>query len=370
LAALVAGPTKPDLRDFTPLLPDSSPFVSVILPARNEEHNLGRCVRSLLASGYPSFEVIVVDDRSTDATGAMADHLAAADPRLRVVHGAERPDDWFGKPWACWQGFEQSKGALLLFTDADTAHGPELLPRAVAALTAEHVDLVTVMPRQEMIGFWERVVQPFFFLMLGLRFGTPGRINRNRNPRHAIANGQFILVTRESYEAVGGHRAVKDTVIEDLMMAVTYLKAGKRHLFAIADRDMTTRMYTTLPSIVEGWSKNFFMGHGDDAVEAARLRRGPLGTERADCVSATARGAGAGHRDAPAAVAGVRRGGLRRRDAADRAHPPFGPSATAVRVAASAGRRRAGLDHPARRPARHRTHRVEGPHVLSRLRTA
>ena len=232
----------------------------MILPARNEEHNLERCVRSLLASSYPSFEVIVVNDRSTDATGALADRLASADPRLRVVHGSERPDDWFGKPWACWQGFERSKGALLLFTDADTVHGPELLPRAVAALTAEGVDLVTVMPRQEMIGFWERVVQPFFFLMLGLRFGTPGRINRNRNPRHAIANGQFILVTRESYESVGGHRAVKDTVIEDLMMAVTYLNAGKRHLFALADRDMTTRMYTTLPSIVEGWSKNFFMG--------------------------------------------------------------------------------------------------------------
>lgn len=232
----------------------------MVLPARNEAHNIERCVRSLLASAYPSFEVIVVNDRSTDATGAIADRLAAEDPRVRVLHGAERPGDWFGKPWACWQGFGLAQGAVLLFTDADTEHGPGLLARAVAALSAEQVDLVTVMPRQEMIGFWERMVQPFFFLMLGLRFGTPGRINRNRNPRHAIANGQFILVTRASYVAVDGHRAVKGTVIEDLMMAVTYLRAGKRHLLAVADQDMTTRMYTTLPSIVEGWSKNFFIG--------------------------------------------------------------------------------------------------------------
>lgn len=232
----------------------------MIVPARNEAHNIERCVRSLLASGYPHLELIVVDDRSDDGTGAIADRLAAADSRVRVLHGAERPADWFGKPWACWQGFELATGALLLFTDADTEHGPELLARAVAALDTEHVDLVTVMPRQEMVSFWERVVQPFFFLMLGLRYGSPARINRNRNPRHGIANGQFILVTRESYVAVGGHRVLKGTVIEDLMMGVNYLKAGKRHLFAVADRDMTTRMYTSLPSIIEGWSKNFFMG--------------------------------------------------------------------------------------------------------------
>jgi chlorobactene glucosyltransferase len=259
---------KPNLRDYTPLSTDASPFVSVILPARNEAHNIERCVRSLLESRYPLFEVIVVNDRSTDDTGAIAERLAAADPLVRVLHGAERPGDWYGKPWACWQGFEASKGEVLLFTDADTVHGPELLPRAVAALVAEHVDLVTVMPRQEMITFWERVVQPFFFLMLGVRFGSVQRINRNRNPRHAIANGQFILVTRESYAAVGGHRTVKGTVIEDLMMAVTYLKAGKRHWFAVADQDMTTRMYTSLPGIIEGWSKNFFIG----ALETMRSK--------------------------------------------------------------------------------------------------
>jgi len=248
------------LRDFTPLPTGESPLVSVIVPARNEEHNIERCVRSVLTSSYPSFEVIVVDDQSTDGTGAVLGRLAAADPRVKVVHGKDRPDDWFGKPWACWQGFEQATGAVLLFTDADTVHSPELIPRAVAALLQSGVDLVTILPRQEMISFWERVVQPFFFLILGLRFGSLARINRNRNPRHGIANGQFIMVTRASYVSVDGHRAVKGTVIEDLMLAVVYLEAGKYHLAVNAEQEMATRMYTTLPAMVEGWSKNFFMG--------------------------------------------------------------------------------------------------------------
>jgi len=234
--------------------------VSVVLPARNEAANLERCARSVLASEYPHLELVIVDDRSTDATGAIADRLAAGDARVRVVHGADLPEGWFGKPWACWQGYRAATGTVLLFTDADTVHGPLLLPRAVAALRAEAADLVTVIPRQEMLGFWERAVQPFFFLMLGLRFGSARKLNRNTNPRDAIANGQFICVTRESYEAVGGHERVRDTVIEDLMLAVRYTEARRRIFFAFAEDDMTTHMYTSLRGIVEGWSKNFFSG--------------------------------------------------------------------------------------------------------------
>jgi chlorobactene glucosyltransferase len=234
--------------------------VSVILPARNEAANLERCARSILASDYPRFDLVIVDDRSTDGTGAIADALAAHDARVRVVHGAELPEGWYGKPWACWQGYRAASGSLLLFTDADTVHGPRLLPRAVAALRAEGADLVTVIPRQEMVGFWERAVQPFFFLMLGLRFGSAQKLNRNTNPRDAIANGQFICVTRASYEAVGGHERVKDTVIEDLMLAVRYTEARRRLFIALAEEDMSTHMYTSLGGIVEGWSKNFFSG--------------------------------------------------------------------------------------------------------------
>ncbi len=260
LVLLVAGDNSPNLKDSQPLPAESSPLVSVIVPARNEAHNIARCLRSILAGDYPKVQLICVDDRSTDDTADVADAVAAEDARLTVVRGAELPEGWYGKPWACFQGTDYATGTLLLFTDADTVHGPHLLSRAVAALEAQRADMVTIMPRQEMLTLWERVVQPYFFLLLGLRFGTPRRLNRNRNPRNAIANGQFILVTRDSYEWVGGHKKVAGTVAEDLMLAVEYCRAGRKFFAAFADEDMTTRMYDSLAGLVEGWSKNFFRG--------------------------------------------------------------------------------------------------------------
>lgn len=260
IVAAVRGRLKPSVRDWSPLPPEKSPLVSVIVPARNEARNIERCLRSILAGGYPSFEVIVVDDHSTDDTAAIAERIAREDARLRVLRGAELPEGWFGKPWACCQGAQVAKGSLLLFTDADTSHGPALLGHAVATREAMGADFLTVWSRQECVTFWERVIMPQFFVLIGVRYGSIARMNRNTDPRNAIAAGQFILVTRESYEAVGGHRAVFDQVAEDLMLAQTYLKAGRRLRFAAADRDMTTRMYTSLREIFGGWTKNVFLG--------------------------------------------------------------------------------------------------------------
>ncbi len=251
---------RPRLGDFEPLEPEQSPLVTVVVPARNEAGNIERCLRSILASEYRKIQVILVDDRSTDSTAAIAEKVQQDDARLTVLRGTDPPKGWYGKPWACWQAYQVAQGSILLFTDADTVHSPALLPRSVAALETERADMVTVMPHQEMLTFWERVVQPWWFLLLGLRFGSLKRLNRNRNPRHAIANGQFILTTRDAYEWVGGHKKVFDTVIEDLMLAVCYVRGGRRIFFALADEDMTTRMYSTLPGIIEGWSKNFFRG--------------------------------------------------------------------------------------------------------------
>ena len=248
------------LADFKPPPMDASPSVSIIVPARNEARNLERCLRSLLAADYPRFEIIVVNDRSTDATGEIARRFAKKDHRVVAIDGAEKPEDWAGKPWACWQGYQKATSDIFLFTDADTEHGPRLLARAVGLLRAEKADLVTVMPLQEMKTFWERTVQPFFFLMLGLRFGGPGRLNRNTNPRHAIANGQFILVTRDSYEWIGGHKKVCDSIIEDLELAVAYTEGGRVLRFANAEQDMKTRMYQSFGDLVEGWGKNTFIG--------------------------------------------------------------------------------------------------------------
>lgn len=270
LSGLVLGRRGRDIRQYPPLPVEKCPLVSVIIPARNEARNIERCARSVLASEYPNFEVLVVDDRSTDDTAAIAERLAREDQRLSLIRGDELPESWFGKPWACWQGYRQARGTVLLFTDADTVHGPRLLPHAVGLLEGERVDLVTVMPRQQMETFWERVVQPHFFLLIGLRYGSMERAATTTDPRFAIANGQFILVTEESYEDVGGHRAVSDQVVEDLALAQEYTRVRRKRRFVRADQDMTTRMYTSLPEIIEGWSKNVFEGIRKSADVSAR----------------------------------------------------------------------------------------------------
>jgi cellulose synthase/poly-beta-1,6-N-acetylglucosamine synthase-like glycosyltransferase len=152
-----------------------------------------------------------------------------------------------------------AKGRLLLFTDADTRHEPELLGRAVGALEREAADLVTIAPHQRCVTFWERVIMPQIMLLIGLRY-TPRQVNRGRRPRDVLANGQFILTRREAYEAIGTHAAVRHEVAEDLALAQTYLRHGRRIHFAHADRLMETRMYHGLRALIEGWSKNIYLG--------------------------------------------------------------------------------------------------------------
>jgi chlorobactene glucosyltransferase len=237
------------------------PSVSVIVPARNEAVNIVNCVSSLTRSTYPDFEIIVVDDRSDDATGELARSVPAGNARaIQVIDGAELPADWLGKPWACHQGARVATGDLLLFTDADTTHGPPLLARAVTALQEEEADLLTVVGRQLMESFWERLIQPHIFFLMLLRFPDFERAARGGNWRDAIANGQFMLFPRSAYEALGGHEVVKDEVAEDLAMAQTVKRTGRRLRIRSAEDDLSTRMYRSLAHLVEGWSKNIVTG--------------------------------------------------------------------------------------------------------------
>lgn len=254
--------TLPRLARRSPNLSDTSPadgeLVSIIVPARNEAGNIETIVRSILATTYQPLELIVVDDRSTDDTAARVNAMGT-DGRLRLVRGGDLPEGWFGKPWACFQGYRAARGALLLFTDADTKHNPELLSRAVGALVAERADLLTIAPRQRCLTFWERMVMPQIWFLLALRY-SPVSVNRARRPRDVIANGQFILTTRRAYEAAGTHEAVRHEVAEDLALAQTYLQRGLKLHFAFAERLMETRMYRGLSDLVEGWSKNIYLG--------------------------------------------------------------------------------------------------------------
>jgi chlorobactene glucosyltransferase len=254
--------TLPRLAHRSPNLSDapraSGQLVSVIIPARNESTTIATVVRSILQSTYDPFELLVVDDRSTDETASIVESIGT-DTRLRLVRGEDLPEGWYGKPWACFQGYRQARGELLLFTDADTRHHPELLERAVGALLTQRAALVTVSPVQRCITFWERIVMPQIWFLLALRY-SPGGVNRARRPRDVIANGQFILTTREAYESAGTHAAVRHEVAEDLALAQTYLQKGLKLHFAFAERLMETRMYQGLAHLVEGWSKNIYLG--------------------------------------------------------------------------------------------------------------
>jgi chlorobactene glucosyltransferase len=176
------------------------------------------------------------------------------------VEGAPLPPGWLGKSWACWQGFRAAKGDLLLFTDADTRHDDALLGRAVQALERERADLVSVLPAQLMETFWERVVLPHIFMLITLRFQDLRRVARRKNPRGVFANGQFLLIRREAYEALGGHAAMRDDVVEDVTIAQRLRSDGRRIFLAHAEDLIETRMYRSLRGIAEGWSKNLAEG--------------------------------------------------------------------------------------------------------------
>jgi chlorobactene glucosyltransferase len=256
LALIRLARKTPNLSRTAPV---TGPTVSVIIPARNESAAIEQVVRSILASTYLTLEVIVVDDRSDDDTAAIAVRIAATDPRLTVIRGGALPEGWYGKPWACLQGYRAARGAILLFTDADTRHAPELIARAVGAAAAANADLLTVAPHQECVSFWERIIMPQVWILLGLRY-HPDTVNRARHARDVIANGQFIMVRREAYEEVGTHEIVRREVVEDLALAQAFWRAGKVIRFAFAETLMTTRMYTNLREIIEGWSKNIYLG--------------------------------------------------------------------------------------------------------------
>jgi chlorobactene glucosyltransferase len=272
LSSLLRFRKSRSLDDVSAERPANAPFVSIVVPARNERRNIERCVSSILATNYPSLEVIVVDDHSTDETGAAARRIAADDARLRVVDAPPLPHGWFGKQWACATGASMATGELVLFTDADTKHEPDLLPRAVNALTSSSVDLVTVAGHQEMHSFWERVIQPQLFAMLAMRYGGTEHVSHAKRAADVIANGQFILIRRAAYDEVGGHAVVRDRVAEDLALAQEFFRRRKPMLLILGLRQFSTHMYASLSELVAGWQKNIFAG-GRNAVVGGALGR-------------------------------------------------------------------------------------------------
>lgn len=243
--------------------PPNPPLVSVCIPARNEERNIRACVEAVLMQDYPNLEVVVLDDRSTDSTPEILCQLSAQNDRLKVISGSDLPSGWAGKPHALYQASASARGEWLCFIDADTFLEPSALSSCYAKAIETNADMFTIMTFQLLGSFWERTVMPLVMTALSVGF-SPRKVN-DPATKDAIANGQFILIKRSVYDAIGGHASVRDSIVED--KAISQQVKGKGYRLVVADgrKAAQTRMYTSLPEMWEGWTKNIYLGLRDQA---------------------------------------------------------------------------------------------------------
>ena len=236
--------------------PKNRPLVSIVIPARNEARIIERSVRAFLAQDYDDFEVIVVNDRSTDATGEILHSFT--DPRLTVIDGSETPAGWLGKPWALEQATARARGELLLIVDADLIYAPAALRAAVAELEFEEAGMITLLPRFEMGSFGEQVGMPML-AFVALCMLPLWRANRSRSSRLALGGGSGILIRRTVFETIDGFRALKSAVVDDVGLARHVREHGETTHAVLADDLVAVRMYYSGGELVEGFTKNIFM---------------------------------------------------------------------------------------------------------------
>jgi chlorobactene glucosyltransferase len=252
LVNLAAVPRLP--RKAGKLRPPAWPSVSIVIPARNEEAAIEATVRSHLAAEYPDLEVLVVEDRSTDGTAEILTAMARIDRRLRVIPGCDPPAGWLGKPHALHVGATAARGELLLFADADVRYHPSGLREAVAFLQGEGLDFLALIPRFEMKGFWENVLMPN--IPLTYFFGPGVLANLDRIRWFAAGGGAGNLVKRLAYDSAGGHAAIRDSVIDDVRLAMLVKRAGFRARAVRAEDRVTVRMYRGFREVWNGFAKN------------------------------------------------------------------------------------------------------------------
>ncbi|MDP7287006.1 MAG: glycosyltransferase family 2 protein [Phycisphaerae bacterium] len=236
---------------------DNPPLVSVMVAAKDEEDCIEQCVRSMLDQDYPNFEMIVCNDRSDDNTAAIVEKIAAEDPRLKLVNIEQLPEGWCGKNNAMQTGISQAKGQWICMIDADCRQtSNRTLSVAVEHARKNNIDLFSILPDLEMKGFWEKTIQPVCSGVMMIWF-SPDKVN-NPKKSNAYANGAFMLMRREAYEAAGTHEAVKDQVNEDMHMADIVKSSGKKLRVLRSDGLYKVRMYTSFKQIMRGWSRIFF----------------------------------------------------------------------------------------------------------------
>ena len=241
----------------------SSPFVSVLIPARNESRNLRRCLSSIQAQTYKQLEIICLDDRSEDDTAEIIEQFAATDPRVKLMRGANLPEGWVGKSHACAQLAGASSGDWLLFTDADTVHAPDSIQRAVATAMKRRADLLTGFPRILSNHALGNLVLPLMHFLIALHLPI-FQVERSRKSMFMAAHGAFMLYRREAYEQIGGHGATKhrNALVEDMTMAKATKEAGYRVSLVDITPIVACEMYEQPAQVWNGFAKNIYNGIG------------------------------------------------------------------------------------------------------------
>lgn len=244
-----------------PLLPvayslSSSPKVTIIVPSRNEEKNILNCLTHLTRQNYSNFEILVINDRSTDHTGEIVSEFSKKSPiPIKMITIEKLPAGWTGKNYGMFTGSRAAQGEWILFTDADTTHKPESLSTALMCAVQNKIDFLTLAPETESRSFWEKTVQPLAVGSLALWFQSD-KVNDPKS-KIILANGQFILVKKEAYENVGGNESVKTEVVEDVELARKFRERGFVMQFLNGTKLYATRMYATLKEIKTGWTRIF-----------------------------------------------------------------------------------------------------------------
>lgn len=238
--ALAKAPADP--------IPDA-PLISIVIPARNEENNLPPLLDSLQKLTYPRYEVIVIDDQSTDRTEEIAKKYPVV-----FLKGEPLPEGWNGKNWVCHQASKVAKGEYFLFTDADTKHEPDVLERALSFMLSQKADLMSAIPYHENPTWWEQLTGPFHALIL-----TATRLN-NPSPRRLFAIGQFLFFSKEFYSKCGGHAAVHSQYPDDLALANLCYEQGGRYAVYYGKPLFRVRMYLSFREFIQGWRRNFSAG--------------------------------------------------------------------------------------------------------------
>lgn len=235
--------------------PSTLPTLTVLIPARDEADNIGPCLESLTQQSYApnKLQIIVIDDGSSDATAQITQHYKGRSIEVRLIEAGHLPSGWLGKSHACWVGSKHAHTEWICFVDADTRHESQLLASAVHRAVRENIDLLSLLPRQEMMGFWERVLMPISFMSLMILLDAE-RIN-DRSSSLAMAIGQFILIKKEVYDGIDGHAAIRDQVLEDVALARRVKSAGYNLKLFGGEELIRTRMYSGLKALWEGLAR-------------------------------------------------------------------------------------------------------------------